>query len=89
MTAGPLVGRAKKAVNVVGKKSPLSPDAQAIATLAARLAAIEVATSDLHNQTLASSGLITTLAEQNTRLIQRIDVNRPHLTGLACATFVL
>ena len=86
---------AKKLWSAVGKKSPapdpaaestasaLSPEAQANATLQARLAAMEAATSDLHNQMLASSELIKTLAEQNAQLIQRIEVNRVRLLALA------
>lgn len=91
---------AKKLWDAVGKKPPaqgspsdlaastLSPDAQAIATLQARVAALEAATSDLHNQMLASSGLIKTLAEQNTQLIQRIEVHRVRLAALAGITVI-
>ena len=91
---------AKKLWSAVGKKSQapapvtentesaLSPEAQAIAALQARLGAMEAATGDLHNQMLASSELIKTLAEQNAQLIQRIEVNRLRLLALAGVTGV-
>ncbi len=91
---------AKKLWNTVGKKSPaqaptselatpaLTPAAQAIASLQSRLAALEAATSDLHDQMLASSELIKALAEQNTQLIRRAEVNRVRLLALAGVTAV-
>jgi hypothetical protein len=92
---------AKKLWSAVGKKPPvpappvegavssLSPEAQAMATLQARVAAMEETIAELHGQMLASSELIKTLADQNTQLIQRIEVNRVRLLLLAGVTVVL
>ncbi|AYQ27811.1 MULTISPECIES: hypothetical protein [unclassified Polaromonas] len=92
---------AKKLWSTVGKKPPvpappvegavssLSPEAQAMATLQARVTAMEETIAELHGQMLASSELIKTLADQNTQLIQRIEVNRVRLLLLAGVTVVL
>jgi hypothetical protein len=91
---------ARKLWNAVSKKSPAqelpveSPDVSSssgsasIATLQARLAAVEIATTDLHDQMLASSELIKTLADQNAQLIRRIEANRVRVVWLAGATVV-
>lgn len=91
---------AKKLWNAIGKKShapemeapsehsTLSPEAQAIITLQAQLAAVEVAAADLHDQMLASSELIKALADQNTQLIKRIELNRVRVLWLAGAIAV-
>lgn len=92
---------AKKLWNAIARKSPapemeaptgqpdLPPEAQAIATLQARLAVVEAASADLHDQMLASSELIKALAEQNTQLIKRIETNRVRLLWLAAATVII
>lgn len=92
---------AKKLWSAVGKKPPvqaervdeagssLTPEAQAMATLQARITAMEETIGELHGQMLASSELIKTLADQNTQLIQRIEVNRVRLLLLAGVTVVL
>ena len=49
---------------------------------------MEVAIADLHNQMLASSELIKILADQNTQLIKRMEVNRIRVVWLAGATVV-
>jgi len=87
---------AKKLWHAVGKKPPptgplpddaasvqQSPEGQAIAALQAQVLALETATRDLHEQMLASSELIKALAEQNTQLIRRAEVNRVRLLLLA------
>ena len=91
---------AKKLWNAVSKKSPaqelpdesadlpLDADFQTIAILRARFATMEIATADLHNQMLASSELIKILADQNTQLIKRMEVNRIRVVWLAGATVV-
>lgn len=91
---------ARKLWNAVSKKSPVqetpvkSPDAAtspasaSIAALQVRLAAMERATADLHDQMLASSELIKTLADQNAQLIGRIEANRVRVVWLAGATVV-
>lgn len=92
---------AKKLWNTVARKSPspapsdavaqsaLSPGADAIATLQARLAAVEATALDLHQQMLASSELIKALADQNAQLIRRAEVHRVRLVRLAWVTAVL
>ncbi|WP_304862601.1 hypothetical protein [Rhodoferax sp.] len=88
---------AKKLWNAVARKSPsatdaqpaLSPGADAVATLQARLAAVEATALDLHQQMLASSELIKALADQNAQLIRRAEVHRVRLVRLAWATVVL
>jgi hypothetical protein len=86
---------AKKLWSAVGKKPPGSNAADGetlLATGAApptlealekRLQALEVANNELHGQMLASADLIKTLADQNTQLIKRIEVNRVRLVMLA------
>ena len=91
---------AKKLWQTVGNKPPppaettgtavqLTPEGQAIAALQARLLTLENATQDLHEQMLASSELIKSLAEQNTQLIRRAEVNRLRLLWLASVTAVV
>ncbi len=82
---------AKKLWKAVGKKSlaqGLPPDA-GDAPLQARIAALEAATDELHQQMLASSELLKTLAEQNAQLIQRIELSRVRLWLLAAATMLV
>lgn len=91
---------AKKLWKTVGKKptldeitqpgsvAVLSPEAQAIASLRTRVAATEADVSALHAQMLTSSELISTLAEQNTQLIQRVERNRVQLRWLAGVTLL-
>lgn len=91
---------AKKLWQSVGNKPPpsaetmgtvvrLTPEGQAIAALQARLLTLENATQNLHEQMLASSELIKSLAEQNTQLIRRAEVNRLRLLWLASVTAVV
>ncbi|MFT6591060.1 MAG: hypothetical protein ACJA2P_001913 [Rhodoferax sp.] len=91
---------AKKLWSTVGKKTPLqempesrqssSPttEPQAIGMLQARLTAMEATTSELHQQMLASSALITSLAEQNSELIKRVEANRVRVLWLSLVTLV-
>lgn len=92
---------AKKLWSAVAKKPPaaelasasaqpaLSPEAQSIAMLQAQLAAAQAQISDLHNQMLESSELLQALADQNTQLIKRVEVNRIRVLWLAGTTVVL
>jgi len=89
---------AKKLWNVVSKKSPspgmpppgarapVPPDPQAVAKLQSQLAQLEASVNDLHSQMLASSELIKALADQNTQLIRRIELNRVRVLWLAGVT---
>lgn len=70
-------------------KRPPATEVESIALLQERVAALENTASELHNQMLASSELIKTLAEQNAQLIRRIEANRRHLVWLAGVTAVI
>jgi hypothetical protein len=92
---------AKKLWNTVSNKSPSpgtpsagahaphSPDPQAVAKLQSQLAQLQASVNDLHNQMLASSELIKALADQNTQLIKRIELNRVRMRWLAVVTGVI
>jgi hypothetical protein len=96
---------AKKLWHTVGKKpapdvadtftatqagqSALSGHEAAVATLQVQVAELQLATADLHQQMLESSALIKSLAEQNTQLIQRAEVNRKRLLLLGVLTLAL
>ena len=91
---------AKKLWSSVGKKSPVTQpaadstpssavDPQAFAALQARLATLETAASDLHDQMLASSELIKALADQNALLIKGIEANRIRLRWLSGAVIAI
>jgi len=54
-----------------------------VAALQVQLASLQVAVADLHQQMLASSELIQSLADQNAQLIKRVEVNRVRLLWLA------
>jgi hypothetical protein len=96
---------AKKLWNTVGKKkvpAPLpasaAPSAAAgqltgqdavLAALQAQVAELQVSTADLHQQMLESSALIGSLAEQNTQLIRRVEINRKRVLVLVVVVFGL
>ena len=63
--------------------APLPGGSATLAALQRRIDALEEASDALHGQMLASSALIKTLAEQNTQLIARVEVNRVRLLALA------
>ncbi|MCF8159797.1 MAG: hypothetical protein K9J76_03775 [Polaromonas sp.] len=84
---------AKKLWQNVGKKPsvapPVNPLADAmgseppsVAALQAQVAGLQVAVADLHQQMLASSELIQSLADQNAQLVKRVEVNRVRLLWL-------
>ncbi len=74
---------------VVSGSSPGERHAPSLATLQVQLVATEAAVADLRQQMLASSELIKALAEQNTQLIKRVEVNRARLLWLAVFTVAL
>lgn len=92
---------AKKLWSNVGKKpvAPLESPAPAsgmqgaepdpVAALQAEVVQLQGAVAQLHQQMLESSALIGSLAEQNTQLIARVEVNRKRVLGLAIALVVL
>ncbi len=64
---------------------PEEPPDSAVAELQHKLVALESAVADLHAQMLASSQLVKELAEQNTQLIARIELNRRRTAWLVVA----
>jgi hypothetical protein len=56
--------------------------------LRARVAALEESVAALHEQMLASSELIKTLAEQNGQLVARVEANRVRVRWLTAITVV-
>ena len=90
---------AKKLWNTLAKKYPKSKSEvrtertvftskdQEISWLKDRLTAIETTNSELHNQMLTSAELIKALADQNTQLIKRVELN--HLRILRLAAFTI
>jgi len=91
---------AKKLWNSIGKKShatgadapnehtTVSPEAKTISALQTQLTAVKASLADLHEQMLASSELIKSLADQNTQLIKRIELNRVRVVWLTGVTVI-
>ena len=77
---------AKKLWQTVSRKP--SPPATRSST-ENELAQLRAAVDDLHKQMLASSELIKALAEQNTELVRRIELNRVRLIWLGGAAGVI
>jgi hypothetical protein len=50
---------------------------------------LQLVTADLHQQLLDCTGLIKSLAEQNTQLIRRVEVNRRRVLWLAAGVLGL
>jgi hypothetical protein len=69
--------------------SGADPAPQTIDELRARIDTLESAAAGLHEQMLASSGLIKSLAEQNAQLIEGVAANRVRLGWLAAALAVV
>jgi hypothetical protein len=95
---------AKKLWKSVGKNSPTEaeeappapasalstlPESQAIALLEGQLGALEATVAELHQQMRESSELIKALADQNTQLIKRVEVNRRRIWVLAGLILIL
>lgn len=91
---------AKKLWQSVVKKPDAAPgatagvDAAVVAPASAeqlqqQLLALQDRVAELHQQMLTSSELIQSLAEQNTQLIRRVEVNRRYLWGLAVLWLLL
>lgn len=91
---------AKKLWQNVGKKPSVAPPAQpvadalgseppSVAMLQAQVAGLQAAVADLHQQMLASSELIQSLADQNAQLIKRVEVNRVRLLWLTTLVLAL
>lgn len=96
-----LASEAKKLWNTVAKTPPTaapSPakakpsaasDPQALALLQADLELVITEVTDLHKQMLESSQLLKALADQNTQLIKRMEVQRIRIRWLAGIAAVL
>lgn len=91
---------AKKLWQTVGKKPVVATPAAAasdvmrvatptVAALQSQVAELQVAVADLHQQMLDSSELIQSLAQQNTQLIKRVELNRVRLLWLAAGVLGL
>jgi hypothetical protein len=65
------------------------PESQAIALLERQIGTLEVTVGELHQQMLESSELIKALADQNTQLIKRVEVNRRRIWVLAGLVLML
>lgn len=87
---------AKKLWSTVAKKPPApealhgnasqrTPDALSLAQLQQQLDTAVAEIADLHQQMLASSELIRTLADQNAQLIRRVEINRLRVLVLGAA----
>ena len=73
----------KPAANTLGSQPPT------VAALQAQVAELQVAVADLHQQMLASSELIQSLADQNAQLVKRVERNRVHVLWLAAWLLVV
>jgi hypothetical protein len=67
----------------------LTTEVKSLAILQAQLVAAEAKIADLHNQMLVSSELINALADQNTQLIKRFEINRMRVLWLAGGMVIL
>lgn len=89
---------AKKLWGTVARKYPkqelevpivFTSEDEEINWLKERLNTLEAANTDLHNQMLTSAELMKALADQNTQLINRIELNRIRLLRLAVVTIII
>ncbi|MGZ8270427.1 MAG: hypothetical protein ACXW1T_04540 [Methylophilus sp.] len=89
---------AKKLWSTVSRKPPkqeldvhtvFTSEDQEISWLKERLITIEAANTELHNQMLTTSELVKALADQNTQLINRIELNRLRIFRLAAITIAI
>jgi hypothetical protein len=64
-------------------------DTEAVAALRYRLLATERTLAELQKQMRESSSLITTLADQNAQLIQRVETNRKRMIQLTVVCIVM
>jgi hypothetical protein len=80
---------AKKLWSAVGRGGGGTHVASPAAGPEARLEALEATVAELSRQMQASAELIKALAEQNTQLVQRIELNRRRTFGLSMLVLVL
>jgi hypothetical protein len=82
---------ASKPATYEGEVVDLPPEVDegaAMRALKNRLVALEKSNADLHQQMLASSELIKTLADQNAQLVKRIEANRKRMAWLTLICLV-
>jgi hypothetical protein len=93
-----IVENAKKLWGSVARKSPkqeleipieFTSEDEEINWLKEKLNTLEAANADLHDQMLTSAELMKALAEQNTQLINRIELNRIRLLRLVVVTLIV
>ena len=89
---------AKKLWGNVARKSPqpelemrtvYASDDEDVSALKNRLVKVEAANAELHSQMLTTSELIKALAEQNTQLIDNVELNRKRITKLSYLIIVI
>lgn len=89
---------AKKLWHSVGVKPTVAPScgqesgsdsSLSLVTLHKQVTALQVATTELQQQMLDSSALIGSLAEQNSQLIKRLEVQRKRTLWLACVVLII
>lgn len=85
----PVPGPVPTSVPTMPEQATLTGQNAAVALLAAQVAELQATTAELHQQMLESSALIQSLAEQNTQLIERVEVNRKRVLVLGGLTVVL
>ena len=76
-------------IEIQSEPSSFTKDDQEIKWLKQQLTAIEVANTDLHTQMLASAELIKALADQNTQLINAVELNRKRIVRLTVLTIIV
>lgn len=85
---------AKKLWNTVGRKDGKTSVTDVAAARSssdpvARIAALELMVDELNRQMQASAELIKALAEQNTQLVERIELNRRRMIRLSIIVLLL
>jgi hypothetical protein len=79
----------KSEIEVPSETHLFTSEEQEIDWLKERITANETAYADLHKQMLASAELIKALAEQNTQLINAVELHRKRLIRLTVFTTVI
>ena len=89
---------AKKLWGAIARKSPkqeveipieFTSKDQELKWLKDKLNILEAANAELHNQMFTSAELMKALADQNTQLINRIELNRTRILRLAVVTIII
>ena len=86
---GTVKGKSSSDINNAATDQSSLVDPNSLEGLNLRVQTMEIAITELHEQMLASSELIKTLAEQNTQLVGHIEINSRRLTWLSLVTVIL